>query len=199
MMKKPHQEEMLQALYKKSKEQVQQPAQVKQNVLRYAREKRSPLFFLVQWQTVCAVLLVGVLWLQNKETPKPVYSVTADYTETDQKIYYHQVNYQVVEDNSKTDPVTLAEDPEYFAYLASLSKLENTNQLAGVVTRNKGDVVVEVCQLGLVQLSKDLLKQIDNPSVTDQLAIGQNVLLLTDNRGKFVDIQQQTTGYQCAD
>lgn len=199
-MKKPHQEELLQDIYNQSKKQVRQPAQVTKQILSYARASRSPFFFLVQWQTVCAVLLIGFLWLQNKEVTTPVYSVSADYTESDERIYYHQVNFRRAEDNSTNqDAISLAEDPEYYAYLESLSKLQNTSQLAGVVKHLEGDVVVEVCQLGLVKLSQDLLKQINKPRVSDQLAIGESVMLLTDNRGKFVDILQQNTGYQCAD
>lgn len=199
-MKKPHQEELLQDLYKQTKSKVRQPAQVTKQVLDYAKASRSQWGFLVQWQTVCAALLIGFLWIQNHEKPAPVYTVSADYTETNELIYYHQVDFRLIdEDTSKQGNMSLSEEPEYHAYLASLSKLNNATQLTGVVKRSKGDVVVEVCQLGLVKLSEDLLKQIDKPSVIDQLSIGQSVLLLADNHGKFIDIQQRNTSYQCAD
>ena len=199
-MKKPHQEELLQALYEQSKSQHKQPASITKKVLSYAKAQRSPLAFLMQWQTVCAALIVGVLWLHNKEQVQPVYSVTADYSESDEKIYYHQVNYGPIEQSEGgNNNELLTQAPEYLAYLESLSKLQNANQLAGVVKKLEGDVVVEVCQLGLVKLSGDLLKQIDNPRVVNRLTIGQNVLLLADNSGKFIDIQQPKSAYQCAE
>lgn len=199
-MKKPHQEELLQDLYRQSKDKVRQPTQVTKQVLAHAKASRTPWFFLMQWQTACAALLIAFLWGQNKEVTSPVYTISANYTETDELIYYHQVDFRLIDENtSEQDVISLSGEPEYLAYLQSLSKLNDATQLAGVVKRSEGDVVVQVCQLGLVKLSEDLLKQIDKPNVINQLSIGQGVLLLADNQGKFFDIKQRETGHQCAD
>ncbi len=201
-MKKPHQEQLLQQLYDESKKQTKLPKDVTANVLAYAKNRRSPLRFITNWQTVCAAFLIGFLWLQPHQSSNSVYTVTADYTEDDQLVYYHHVSFDSgsagAEVNNK--PASLAKDPEYFAYLESLSKLQNSNQLAGIVKQSSGDVIVEVCQLGLVKLSAELLQGLGGHSqISEPLFVGQNVLLLTDNRGKFVGIEQQNNLNQCAE
>lgn len=200
-MNKPHDEQVLQQLYADSKRQCKAPAKIRQQALDHASRKASKWQILLQWQTLCAAVFVAVLALQIYQyKPTPVYSVTANYTQDDELIYYHRVELQQVKQTQvEREGADLQRDQEYFAYLSSLSKLQDSKHLAGVIKSSDTDVVVQICQLGLVQLSPQLMQNLTAPSQRNLFEVGAQVTLIADNKGQFVAIEPVQSGEQCAE
>lgn len=198
-MTKLHQEELLQALYEQSKKTTSMPSDVKENVIDHAKNSRYPFAFLMKWQTICAVFFVGWLWFDASRTEMATYTVTKGYTSDNQLIYYHKVNYQSQEPSDNTDKIHLTQDPQYFSYMDSLAQLKSGNQLAGIIKQSDKEVVVEICQLGLIKLSPSVLDNLNIPTRVGSLRVGQNVLLMADNKGQFFAIEPDERGEQCAE
>ena len=205
-MSKPHQEQLLQELITESKQQVTLPNEVTSNVLRYAKESQYPFAFLMRWQTICAIFLVGWLWFDISRTDVATYSVKQEYTEDNRLVYYHEVSYLTESDklNQSEPSVKITKTPQYLAYMDSLSKLQNGNQMAGIVRQSGHEVLVEICQLGLVKLSENVLSSLNTPVFIDKLKVGQNILLLADNTGQFFSIENDvresdSRAEQCAE
>ena len=201
-MTKPHQEQLIQDLYSESKKAISQPKDVTNNALRYAKQQSNPLAFLMRWQTVTAAFLIGFMWLQLDSNNNPTYSITAGVNANNQTIYYHDVTYGEAKFFSHQKQINQPKkDPEYTAYLDSLAKLDNASLIAGVVTQTAGNVEVEICTLGLVQLSPLVLASIGSPTIVEQLQVGQAIALRTNKNGMIVSIESSQTADEqyCAD
>ncbi|NVK25660.1 MAG: hypothetical protein HWE10_12090 [Gammaproteobacteria bacterium] len=192
-MTKPHQEQLLQELMAKSKQQSALPNDVKSKILRHAKNSQFPLAFMLRWQTICAAVLIGWLWFDASRSNLPTYSVTKSYSDNNQLVYYHQVKYLSTPkvELAKTDveSLNLTEDPEYFSYLASIDKVKNGNRLTGIVKKSEQEVVIEICQVGLIKLAPSVIQALDSPAIINNLKVGQNITLLADNRGKLFGIE----------
>ena len=202
-MTKPHQEEQLQNLYRRSKASVKTPAEVNKNVLAYARRQRSLWFSFGNWQSVCALCLVVFVWIKFSpiEAKADLYQVSTGYSEDDQVVYYHHINFTQEQGKRSGNRAgaEINQDQEYMAYVESLSKLQDAHRLQGIVKQSGTDMVVEVCQLGLIKVSFELLQEMDTEINFTQLQAGQGVLMLADNQGKLVGIEQGENQQQCAE
>lgn len=202
-MTKPHNEQQLQNLYRRSKANVKAPADVNAKVLAHARRQRPFGFVFDNWQSLCALCLVVFVWVKFNpvEPTAAFYHVSTDYSEDDQVVYYHHINF--TDENGKhSEPkaeTKINQDQQYLAYVESLSKLQDAHRLQGVVKHSGADMVVEVCQLGLIKVSFELLQEIDTPVNFTHLQAGQGVFMLADNQGKLVGIEQDDHRQQCAE
>ena len=196
-MTKLHQEKVLQDLYQQAKKQDKLPHEVTSKVLNYARKKSNPLAFMMRWQTVAAAFLVVFVWMGLNTKQTPSYSITSTLDQNNERIYYHDVSFKVIESSREERNL----DASRTAYLNSLAKLDDASELSGIVKKAGDSVVVEICQVGLVQLSPKVLKQLGNDRVIEQLRVGQSIQLASNDKGMFVAINQTsvTNDAQCAE
>lgn len=188
-MSEKHTEQVLQELYVKRKAQVNVPKQLNDKVLTYARQTKSPIWrWLNGPAIVSAFILVIVFGIQRNTDmtdQTSIYTVSQGINSDSEVIYYHDVHIQT---NEASNNKTLADDAQYEQYLAALSGLSDRKSLQGIITVNDDVVVIKVCDLGLVQLSHDILKQLGTKETINAFEIGAPVTLLADNRGRFQQI-----------
>lgn len=188
-MSEKHTEQVLQELYLKRKAQVTVPKQLNDKVLTYARQTKSPIWrWLNGPAIVTAFILVIVFGIQRNTDmtdQSSIYTVSQGMSSESEVIYYHDVHIQT---NQASNNKKLADDAEYEQYLAALSGLSDRKSLQGIITVNDDVVVIKVCDLGLVQLSHDILKKLGTKEAINALEIGSPVTLLADNRGRFQQI-----------
>ncbi len=185
-MSDKHTEQVLQELYLKRKTQTEVPSQLNDKVLTYARQTKFPVWRWLNGPAIsaCVILLIvfGIQHNNQTDNSSSVYTVSQGVNGGSQVIYYHDVH---LKSSKVTKSQKSANEVQYQQYLTALSRLDDRKSLQGIITVNEDVVVVKVCDLGLVQLSRDVIKQLDT---IQTLEIGAPVTLLADNQGRLQKI-----------
>jgi hypothetical protein len=193
-MSEKHSEQVLQELYLKRKAHTKAPKQLNDQVLTYARQTKSPIWRWLSGPAISAAFLLAIVFgiQQNSDITDPVstYTVSQGLSSDLEVVYYHDVHLKTndVNHNKKS-----ANDAQYNQYLTALSELKDRKSLHGFITVNDDVMVIKVCDLGLVQLSQDVIKQLDQNEKISTLEIGSPVTLLADNSGRLHQIINSNT------
>jgi hypothetical protein len=188
-MSEKHSEQVLQELYLKRKAHTKAPKQLNDQVLAYARQTKSPIWRWLNGPAISAAFLLAIVFgiQQSSDITDPVstYTVSQGLSSDLEVVYYHDVHIQTndVNHNKKS-----ANDAQYNQYLTALSELKDRKSLHGFITVNDDVMVIKVCDLGLVQLSQDVMKQLDKSETINTFEIGSPVTLLADNSGRLHQI-----------
>jgi len=193
-MSEKHSEQVLQELYVKRKAHTKAPKQLNDQVLTYARQTKSPIWRWLNGPAISAAFLLVIIFgiQQNSDITDPVYTYTVSQglSSESEIIYYHDVHLQ---NNNVNRTQKLEKDGQYSQYLTALSELNDRKSLHGFITVNDDVMVIKVCDLGLVQLSQDVMKQLDQNEAINKFEIGSPVTLLADNSGHFHKIISSNT------
>ncbi|GHB71073.1 hypothetical protein GCM10008107_20730 [Psychrosphaera saromensis] len=193
-MSEKHSEQVLQELYLKRKAHKKAPKQLNDQVLSYARQTKSPIWRWLNGPAISAAFLLVIVFgiQQNSDISDPVstYTVSQGFSSDLEVVYYHDVHLQ---NNDVNHNEKSAGDAQYRQYLTALSELNDRKSLHGFITVNDDVMVIKVCDLGLVQLSQDVIKQLDQNEKISTLEIGSPVTLLADNSGRLHQIINSNT------
>lgn len=193
-MSEKHSEQVLQELYLKRKADKKAPAQLNEQVLTYARQTKPSIWRWLNAPAISAAFLLVIVFGVQRNTSvteqTPIYTVHQGISNESEVIYYHDVHLQSnkVNGNKKLD-----NNAQYNQYLTALSGLEDNKTLQGFITVNDDVMVIKVCDLGLVQLSQDVMQQLDQNQTINTLKVGTPVMLLADNSGHFQQIISSNT------
>jgi len=188
-MSEKHSEQVLQELYLKRKAHTKAPKQLNDQVLNYARQTKSPIWRWLNGPAISAVFLLVIIFGIQHNTDvtaqAPIYTVSQGISSESEVVYYHDVHLKTndVNHNKKSE-----NDAQYNQYLTALSELKDRKSLHGFITVNDDVMVIKVCDLGLVQLSQDVMKQLDKSETINTFEIGAPVTLLADNSGRLHQI-----------
>jgi hypothetical protein len=188
-MSEKHSEQVLQELYLKRKAHTKAPKQLNDQVLNYARQTKSPIWRWLNGPAISAVFLLVIIFGIQRNTDvtsqAPIYTVSQGISSESEVVYYHDVHLKTndVNHNKKSES-----DAQYNQYLTALSELKDRKSLHGFITVNDDVMVIKVCDLGLVQLSQDVMKLLDKSETINTFEIGAPVTLLADNSGRLHQI-----------
>lgn len=194
-MSNKHSEQLLQELYEQDKQGSVLPSSNKQNILNYAKQRQGSAWRLATWRVATALLVVvvGVAHWLKPASSNVYYNVSTSSVGGAEQTFYHDIVYKQTKKKVSIEKSKPTANDAYKTYLASLDNLKNRQQFLGRVTRVNNETVIQVCQLGFIQLSSELLAQISS----DPLQIGQPVQLVANDNGIITQITGVEKGEFC--
>jgi len=200
-MNNKHSEQALQELYQARKNKLKAPLEHKQEILEHAKQHKASPWRWLNWQSAvafcCMVVVVGHLSKKPSLDEQPSYTVSHSVNSNNQSVYYMDVDYVSVNQAQKQSPFSAKKTDEHQVYLNSLAKLDNRRQLRGTIKQIDDKLVVAVCQLGEVQISKQIVQQLRQQGLMNDLNKGQEVLLLANQQGWIVGVERVQNGPMC--
>ena len=200
-MTNKHSEQQLQELYQIRKNQHKAPLELKESIRQHAKRQKASLWRWLNWQNAlafcCLVVVLGHLSKRPNDDSAATYTVSQGFNTDNQSVYYLDVNYLASDDDNESLASIEQQDKEHQDYLNSLAQLSNSRQLRGKVKRVDDELVIEVCQLGLVQISSQIVQQLRQQGVLHPLDPGQDVVLLADQQGWILGIEKAPSGPVC--
>ena len=200
-MNNKHSEQTLQELYQARKDKLKAPADLKLNVIEHAKQHKASLWRWLNWQGAiafcCLIVLVGHLSKTPAHDSEPNYTVSHSVNSENKPVYYMDIDYVSIAKAPKQNQTFARQQDEHQVYLNSLAKLDNRRQLRGKVKQIDDKLIVEVCQLGEVQISKQIVQQLRQQGLMNHLDEGQDVLLLANQQGWIIGVEKTHKGPMC--
>ena len=195
-----HSEQVLQDLYKQHKKTVSMPSSVRDNIVNHAKSKKPSMWRWFNWQSGFAVFAVVTLYGFVKNNPqyheRPSYSVSQTINEQNQNVFYHDVKLINVDQRKRA--VEINKNAHYDAFLASLQQLKNRKNLAGTVIADNNKLAIEVCDIGVIHVSEQIMKQLGLRQPISSYDLGQPIMLVVDNRGIITNIVRGGSTQACS-
>jgi|GEM_PF-3713663 len=200
-MSNKHSEQKLQELYQARKQNISAPGELKEAILNSAKREKSSVWRWLNWQSAvafcCLVVVVGHLSKNPQGISKPAFTVSHSVNNDNEDVYFIDVNFQQRTRMQATPTLTPDIDSNHRSYLDSLAKLENSHRLRGRVKQMEHGVAIEICQLGVVHISEQIVQQMLAQGMIHGLDRGQEVLLLANQQGMLIGIEAAPSGPKC--
>lgn len=194
-MKEKHSEAQLQDCYEQQKSQISPPPALTEAVLNHANNTQKTPWRWLNWQYAAAMFIAVIVFGFNKNSATmptgDTYVISATMDDHKQVTYYHDVQLQIQPDSRKSQP------QHYQQYVASLAKLADNRRLSGVVQSIDDELVVQVCQVGVFQLSPEMVRNLLKTDSAPVMYVGTSIFLNTDSNGFIQSIESQSSPYQC--
>lgn len=190
-----HTESQLQESYQNHKDKIKPPSSLYDNIIHTAAQQRPSPWRWFRWQYAMAIFFIVIAVGWNKSPVAPYddghYTISSGYDKTQQVVYYHDIALEYTA--SSADKNHQAEQQ----YLSAIAGLKNTRKLVGVVQSIDDDMVIRVCDIGVVQLSKRVMGQLRLQESKQILVAGNSVFLFTDKNGYITAIKPDHSAQQC--
>lgn len=192
-----HSETKLQHLYQARKQNVQVPIEIKQKALATAAKQTGNPWRWLNWQSAAllfaVVIIVGQMTAKRDEYYFVKYRIVGEVTHDNEVIYHHNIAGTRDTKMAKSTPT----DPAYQEYLNSLAQLSDRKTLHGTITATDESVTIEVCQLGLISLSQQILKELNVDLNQPNFRQGKQIVLYANNQGFITGIDSDHSAKQC--
>ena len=185
-----HSEQILQDLYNQRKNQNTMPSQVKDKVMQHARSQRSSPWRWFNWQSGFAIIAIVTMFGFVNNHPdyvdRPSYSVNQSVNEYNQIVF--RLDVEAIDEEKRNKGPKIKQDAHYDAFIASLQQLENQRNLKGTVVQVDDKLAVEVCDVGLIEVSNQIMRQLGLRQPVSSFDQGQPIMLVVDSRGVITNI-----------
>ncbi len=198
-MTNKHSEQKLQELYQARKCDHSAPTELKDGIVRLAKQqKASPWRWFTFQSAIAFCCLVVVLghWSKDDPTPlDPAFQLSQSVNSDNQAVYFIEVALESVE--NKRHREFDAADSLQLQYQSALAKLQQGQQLRGTVSNTQDGLEIQICQLGKVQISEQIAHQLRQEGLLKTVEPGQDVLLLANEEGRIFSIENAPAGPSC--
>ena len=198
-MTNKHSEQTLQELYQARKHSHQAPNELKDDIMRTARQQKTSPW---RWFTVpsaiafcCLVVILGHWSRPDPQQPAPTFQVSQTLNEDNQSVYFIEVALR--QDERPTKQTMAKLDTAQQKYQSALAQLKQGQQLRGTIREIGDGLEIQLCQLGVVQISEQIVQQLREQGLLKRLEPGQEVLLLANQEGRIFSIEQVPSGPKC--
>lgn len=197
-MSNKHIETRLQECYENRKKSIIPPPNLQEAILEKAKQTKPSIWKWVSWQYAMGLFVAVVLfgWNKNADLPKnsEQYSVVATFNTDHTATYYHDVTFLSAGQN---DEQNLKDDAHYQHYMAAIESLKDKRKLPGIVKSIDNEIVIQVCDVGVFQLSREMVDHLLTSPGKNQMVAGKAVFLMADKNGFITGIENRNSIQQC--
>ena len=196
-----HSEQKLQELYQTRKRANKAPNELKSNIMAVAKRQKASLWRWLNWQSglafCCLIVIVGHLSKSPDVLNGPKYSVKHSVNLHNENVYYIDVDYGHQPTDKDQPGLRRLLDAQNRNLSHALALLQQSQQLRGKVRQLDEGLSLEICSLGVIQLSEQIVLQLRQQGLMKQVQLGEDILLLANQQGKIIGIEQTDSGPAC--
>lgn len=197
-MSNKHTETRLQECYENRKKNVVPPPNLQEAILANAKQTKPSIWKWVSWQYAMGIFVAVIIFGWNRnDAPLQTneqYSVVATYNTDHTTTYYHDVTFLSADQN---DVKNIKENAHYQQYLAAIESLKDKRKLPGIVKSIDNEIVIQVCDVGVFQLSREMVNHLLHAPSHSQMVAGKAVYLMADENGFITAIENRDSLQQC--